>query len=81
MKAPTLTKLDGKVSTDTFSKKAQEVTQYSNKTSPKTFSIPKRHENYIAMFALQLAQQRQKPVSASEALRVIVDFHSESNQP
>lgn len=79
MKKPEMKKLDGKeVANDAFSQTAEAVTESANKTSPKTYSLPKRHQEYISAIAMQLGQARGKVVSASEALRMIVDQHSES---
>ncbi len=80
MKAPNLSTLDGKTANDAFTQTAEAITQQAKKTSPKTYSLPKRHTDYIASLAMKLGQTKGKVVSASEALRMIVEYHAESIQ-
>jgi len=41
----------------------------------KTFSFSKSHLDHINAVAMNLTNERGKPVNASEALRVIIDQH------
>ena len=80
MKKPETKDLDAVETNDAFTRTVEAVKDESGKTSPKTYSLPKRHQEYISSIAMQLGQARGKVVSASEALRMIVEQHSESAQ-
>lgn len=63
--------------TDPFIEEVLEAKQQSIKTKPRTHSLPDTHNDYIHKKAHLISQSRGgKVVSASEALRVIIQEHS-----
>ncbi len=47
----------------------------SQSITPKTYSLLQKNIDYITSVAFQLGQKRGKIISASEALRAIIDQH------
>lgn len=63
--------------TDPFIEEVNEAKLQAMKTKPRTYSLPDKHNNYIHKKAHLISQGRGgKVVSASEALRTIIQEHS-----
>lgn len=62
--------------TDLFIEEVTEVKIQKMKTKPRTYSLPDKHNDYIHQKAIQISQKRGVVVSASEALRIIIQEHS-----
>lgn len=76
MKSPQLDQLDKVETTDVFFEKVNEAKEQAVKTKPKTYSLPDKHINYIHQKASQVSHSRGRAVSASEALRIIIEENS-----
>lgn len=80
MKQPNLTALESVKPQDPFFEKVQEIKEQGINTKPKTYSLPVKHINYIDQKASKISQERGKAVSASEALRLIIDEHEKGSR-
>ncbi len=72
MKAPNLKKLGEVIPEDDFAKTVQEERNKANVGVRKTFSLQQRDFDYINAEALKMSQEAGKVVSASQALRYII---------
>jgi len=72
MKAPELKKLETLKSDDDFTKTVQLQHDKARETVRKTFSIQNSELDYINEEALKMSQKAGKVISASEALRNII---------
>ena len=72
MKAPNLKKLSEVESEDQFTKIAQEERSKASVGIRKTFSLQQQDFDYINAEALKMSQELGKVVSASQALRYII---------
>ncbi len=83
MKKPELADL-GSVSvtpsTDQFHTTIVEQKTLASSIVRRTFSLESFYAEHIEKIAAQLSQERRKPVSASQALRVILKQHMESQK-
>lgn len=72
MKAPDLKKLGDVKPEDDFTKTAQIESEKASTGVRKTFSIQQKDFDYINLEALRMSQEAGKIVSASQALRYII---------
>ncbi len=72
MKKPDIKSLDGLVPDDAFTQTAKVESDKAQKVVKKTFSLQQRDVDYINSQAVIMAQDVGKVVSASEALRYII---------
>lgn len=72
MKKPDIKSLDGLTPDDAFTQTAQAESDKGQKAAKKTFSLQQRDIDYINAQAVIMAQEVGKVVSASEALRYII---------
>jgi len=72
MKAPKLKDLGTSMPDDEFSKTVEEQAEKASASVRKTFSLQQLDMDYINAQALKLSQKAGKVVSASEALRTII---------
>ncbi|SHE20405.1 hypothetical protein [methanotrophic endosymbiont of Bathymodiolus puteoserpentis (Logatchev)] len=72
MKKPELKDLGGLVPDDDFSQTAQIESNKAQKVLKKTYSLQQRDLDYINAQAVMMSQEAGKSVSASEALRYII---------
>lgn len=73
MKAPQLTDLARKTQEDPFSKAVTEQKARSSSAVRKTFSLEQQHLDYLLKVASQAMQTAGRTVSASEALRIVIE--------
>lgn len=76
MKAPATKDLAQVKNTDMFSETIEKVKAESQEMKRASFTLTKAHIDYIQMKAVKMTQERGKTVSASAALRVIIEGHS-----
>jgi hypothetical protein len=72
MKKPKMENLDGLTPDDDFTKTVQVESDKAQKVLKKTFSLQQRDFDYINAQAVIMSQEAGKPVSASSALRYII---------
>lgn len=72
MKTPNLKKLGEVMPEDDFTKTAQTEREKANVGVRKTFSLQQRDFDYINSEALKMSQEAGKVISASQALRYII---------
>lgn len=75
MKAPVLERFDAKQTKKSFAGKVQASTEQRKKVVKQTFSISTADADHIQSIALKMGIEEGKTVSASKALRSIIDFH------
>jgi len=80
MKQPSLKDLSNVVTEDQFIEKVEEVKTKSAEMARKTHTLENSNIDHINAVAFKLSQQRGKPVSASEALRLIIHEHKTRNK-
>ena len=73
MKAPVLERFDTTKSKSTFAGKVKAKAEEQQKVVKQTFSISQQDADYIHATALDMGEAIGKPVSASKALRAIID--------
>ncbi len=78
MKAPVLERIPEATANTSFSVKAKEVKQIvkaSEKVVKRSYSLKPNDAAYVEKIALSLTMKQGKPVTASAALRIILDEH------
>ncbi len=73
MKAPQLAELSTTAPADAFTKEIAHQKARASSVIRKTFSLEQRHMDYLLTVAAEAMQTTGKTVSASEALRIIID--------
>ncbi len=77
MKAPKLEELSTKASADAFTREVVQQKARASSVIRKTFSFEQHHMDYLFTVASKAMQATGKTVSASEALRIIIDRDKE----
>lgn len=75
MKAPQIKSLEDSTASDPFTKKVMEVKKDAGKMEPRSYSLPQSAVSYINAKAAELSAIEGKPVSASTALRMLLEEH------
>ena len=73
MKAPQLTELATEAPADAFTREVAHQRGRASAVIRKTFSLEQRHMDYLLTVAVEAMQAAGKTVSASEALRIVID--------
>lgn len=73
MKAPKLQELSTTAQADAFTKEVAHQTARASSVIRKTFSLEQRHMDYLLDVSAEAMQATGRTVSASEALRIIID--------
>lgn len=75
MKAPNLKSFPEKDPENSFEARAQQVQEASKSMVRRSFTITQENADKIQQVAMQMSQERNKLVSASEALRFIIEAY------
>ncbi len=85
MKQPAVKDLEKVKTDDPFDEKVEEVKKQVKaegvKAKPTSHSLLDRNTDYINKIAFETSQKRGKMISASEALRIIIDEHQTGARP
>ena len=79
MKVPDLTNLAAAKPQDAFSQTVEKQQKKASEVIRKTFTIEKKHQDYLVQVAMQLMTQTGRNISASEALRIVIERDMERN--